>query len=178
MEYVESVGPDPSAEVTPWILRRSLVVGIVHMAATWFMVGLIWTIHFVHYPLFAYVGPNEYVAFQAEHVLRIGTLLAIPWAVEGISLLALVAIAWRAKVRQLLLATLTGAVAMAVILVISGFFSAPAHEKLADGFDAGVHAGLMRADLVRTMAWTVRGGVAIWVFWLLHTMNRRDRTNT
>ena len=39
-----------------------------HLAASLFMVGLIWTIQYVHYSLFAYVGETTYVSFQGEHV--------------------------------------------------------------------------------------------------------------
>ncbi|MFM8483846.1 MAG: hypothetical protein ACKOBT_10925, partial [Actinomycetota bacterium] len=86
----------------PWQLRNPVALGIVHLVATWFMVGLIWTIHVVHYPLFAYVGPDEYVAFQAEHVRRIGMVLLVPWAVEGICILSLLVMAMRSKSRELL----------------------------------------------------------------------------
>lgn len=161
-----------------WYLRNPVALGIVHLVATWFMVGLIWTIHVVHYPLFAYVGPDEYVAFQAEHVRRIGMVLLVPWAVEGICILALLVMAMRSKSRELLLPTLLGAAAMGVVLIMSGFFSAPAHGKLADGFDADVHADLMRADLIRTIAWTMRGGISIWLLMVLMSMYRRDTSNT
>ena len=132
-------------------------VAIVHLAATWFMVGLIWTIHTVHYPLFAEVGADAYIGFQASHVERIGRLLLLPWLLEGVSAAALLLAADRGIRRSALL----GAVAMAIVLVISGFWSAPAHADLADGFDAAVHGRLMDANLVRTLAWTVRGIVAV-----------------
>lgn len=138
-------------------------VVIVHLIATWFMVGLIWTIHVVHYPLFAEVGDATYVAFQAAHVERIGALLALPWAVEGITAAAILLGAFTARDRGLLPPAAIGAVAMGVVLVISGFWSAPAHGELADGFDADVHARLMAADLVRMLAWTVRGLCAGWI---------------
>ncbi|MFM7757046.1 MAG: hypothetical protein ACKO84_09840 [Actinomycetota bacterium] len=162
----------------PWQLRNPVALGIVHLVATWFMVGLIWTIHVVHYPLFAYVGPDEYVAFQAEHVRRIGMVLLVPWAVEGICILSLLVMAMRSKSRELLLPTLLGAAAMGVVLIMSGFFSAPAHGKLADGFDADVHADLMRADLIRTIAWTMRGGISTWLLVVLMSEHRRDISNT
>lgn len=164
---------------TSWWNQRNLVIlGIVHLVATWFMVGLIWTIHVVHYPLFAFVGTEEYIAFQAEHVDRIGRLLLIPWAVEGFCVVALLVYAGRTRSRHLALPVLIGAVAMSVVLAMSAFFSAPAHGDLADGFDATVHADLMRADLVRTLAWTVRGGTAVWVLWLFVTSRMRDGTDT
>jgi len=133
------------------------MVAIVHLAATWFMVGLIWTIHTVHYPLFAEVGADAYIGFQSSHVERIGRLLLIPWLLEGVSAAALLVAADRGIRRS----AFVGAVAMAIVLVISGFWSAPAHGELADGFDATVHGRLMDANLVRTLAWTVRGIVAV-----------------
>lgn len=136
------------------------------------MVGLIWTIHVVHYPLFAKVGEANYVAFQAEHVDRIGSLLLVPWLTEGLTLLGVSAMAFLGGRRELRLPAAIGSVGMAVVLVISGFWSAPAHGELADGFDASVHARLMDANLVRTLAWTVCGVAATWVLallWPTHT---------
>lgn len=136
---------------------------LVHVLATWFMVGMIWTIHTVHYPLFAEVGEATYVAFQSAHVDRIGRLLLVPWLVEGVTLLGLLAIAFPGGQRGIRVPVAIGAVAMAVVLVISGFWSAPAHGDLADGFDPAVHDRLMTANLVRALAWTVRGVTAAWI---------------
>ncbi len=140
-----------------WI--RPLV--IAHVAATLFMVGLIWTIHVVHYPLFAEVGAENYVDYQSAHVERIGIVLAFPWLLEGLTLLGVMALA--VERRELRVPALVGAVAMAVVLVISGVWSAPAHGELADGFDAAVHDRLMTANLVRTLAWSLCGASAVWV---------------
>lgn len=150
-------------------------LAIVHLAATWFMVGLIWTIHTVHYPLFTEVGAATYPAFQAEHVERIGRLLLLPWLTEGLTLLGLIWAAFRGEARQdLRVPVAVGAVAMGVVLLISGFWSAPAHGDLADGFDAAVHERLMTANLVRTLAWTVRGVTAVWIVALVWP--RQERT--
>ena len=149
----------------------------VHLAATWFMVGLIWTIHFVHYPLFAEVGEATYVAYQAAHVDRIGKILLVPWAVEGIAAAAILFTALATRDRRVLPPAVIGAVAMGVVLLVSGFWSAPAHGELADGFDPEVHDRLMNADLVRTLAWTVRGFTAAWiaaVMWRRATSPSRD----
>ena len=159
-------------------MRKPLVLAVVHLVSTCYMVGLIWTIHVVHYPLFSFVGPDEYVAFQAEHVERIGRLLLVPWAVEGMCVVGLLALIRKPEYRRLVAPVLVGAAAMAVVLGMSAFFSAPAHGELADGFDADVHADLMLADLIRTLAWTVRGGVAVWVLVLLVSSPRRDTSNT
>ncbi|MGA1074316.1 MAG: hypothetical protein ACO307_04175 [Ilumatobacteraceae bacterium] len=159
-------------------MNRALPPSIVisHAAATWFMVGLIWTIHVVHYPLFSEVGAAEYVDFQAAHVERIGTLLLIPWAVEGVTAAAILVISVAARDRRYLVPAVIGAVAMGVVLVVSGFWSAPAHADLADGFDADVHGRLMAADLVRTVAWTVRGVCAAWILAVFIGRSSSDRS--
>lgn len=143
--------------------RNSRTLLVIHLAATLFMVGLIWTIHYVHYPLFANVGESTYASFQASHVERIGKLLFVPWLTEGITLIGVLALAFLGGHKALRVPAVINGAAMAVVLVISGFWSAPAHGKLADGFDASVHDQLMTANLIRTLAWTVCGICAVWL---------------
>ena len=143
--------------------RNSRTLVVIHSAATLFMVGLIWTIHIVHYPLFANVGESTYVAFQSEHVNRIGKLLFLPWLVEGITLLGVLILAFVGNHRDLRLPAFLNGFGMAIALIISGVWSAPAHGKLADGFDADIHNQLMNANFVRTLAWTLCGVSAIWL---------------
>ena len=143
--------------------RNSRTLLVIHLAATLFMVGLIWTIHYVHYPLFAYVGESTYASFQAAHVERIGKLLFVPWLTEGITLIGVLALAFLGGHKALRVPAVINGAAIAVVLVISGFWSAPAHAKLADGFDKSIHDQLMMVNLIRTIAWTVCGICAIWI---------------
>jgi hypothetical protein len=143
--------------------RNSRTLLVIHLAATLFMVGLIWTIHYVHYPLFAYVGESTYASFQAAHVERIGKLLFVPWLTEGITLIGVLALAFLGTHKVLRVPAVINGAAMAVVLVISGFWSAPTHAKLADGFDTSIHDQLMTVNLIRTLAWTVCGICAIWM---------------
>ena len=153
-------------------------VAITHVIATWFMVGMIWTIHLVHYPLFAKVGQSAYVEYQAAHVDRIGKLLVLPWLVEGLSLLGLMWFAFLGNERRLRIPVAIGAVAMAVVLVVTVGWSVPAHDDLAAGFDAAVHTRLMRANLVRTLAWSVRGISAVWILALLWPKQQTPLSDT
>jgi len=157
------------------ILQRNLrTLIVIHAAATMFMVGLIWTIHYVHYPLFAYVGESTYVSFQAEHVARIGRLLFVPWLTEGITLLGILALAFLGGRKDWRVPAVINGAAMAVVLVISGFWSAPAHAKLANGFDKSVHDQLMTVNLIRTLAWSVCGVCAIWIVLSTWAADRTD----
>lgn len=149
--------------------RYFRLIIVAHVCATFFMVGLIWTVHVLHYPLFKYVGDETYVEFQQAHVDRIGPLLFIPWLTEGVTLLAVLGTAFIGDRRDLRVPTAINAVAMAIVLVISGFWSAPAHGELSDGFDPDVHNRLMTANFVRTLAWTVCGAMAVWM--LIRTLS-------
>ena len=143
--------------------RNARTLIVVHCAASLFMVGLIWTIHYVHYPLFAFVGETTYVDFQDAHVERIGRLLVVPWLTEGFTLIGVLALAFLGGLKTLRVPAILNGAAMAVVLVISGFWSAPAHGKLAKGFDQSVHQQLMTANLIRSLAWSVCGVCAIWI---------------
>ena len=151
---------------------RPLIVA--HFASTMFMVGLIWTIHYVHYPLFANVGETTYVAFQNEHVERIGRLLFIPWLTEGFTLIGVLALAFLGGLKTLRVPAILNGAAMAVVLVISGFWSAPAHGKLADGFDKAIHDQLMTVNLIRTLAWTVCGACSFWIMFSTWAADRAE----
>ena len=57
---------------------RTLAATIaVHAAATMAMVGLIWTVQVVHYPLFESVGAEAYPNYQSRHIDRIGAVLVV-----------------------------------------------------------------------------------------------------
>jgi hypothetical protein len=134
---------------------------LVHLAATWFMVGLIWTIHAVHYPLFAHVG-TPYRPFQELHMRLISRLLAVPWAIEVLAAATLVVAAPAGTDRLL---AVVGGVLVAAILAVTALWAAPCHGRLLDAFDPGCHRSLLRADLVRTVLWSARGALAAALVW-------------
>ncbi|MEZ5380100.1 MAG: hypothetical protein R2733_26630 [Acidimicrobiales bacterium] len=132
-------------------------LAVVHLAATAAMVGLIWTIHAVHYPLFGLVGPERYAEFQREHMRRITRVLLVPWGVEGLSSLALVALTDGTDRRW----SLAGLVLLAGVVAVTGLGAAPIHGRLTNGFEPELHRRLMRFDAVRAIGWTARLVVAI-----------------
>lgn len=58
----------------------------VHAASTMAMVGLIWTVQVVHYPLFESVGAEAYPNYQSRHIDRIGAVLVVPWGLPSCTL--------------------------------------------------------------------------------------------
>jgi hypothetical protein len=135
----------------------SLVV-VVHAASTLFLVGVIWTIQVVHYPLFARVEAAGFAAAMADHGRRISGVVVVPWALQGVTTAWLLAgppagvpvvLVWSAGV----LAALPVAVTLAA--------SVPAHRTLGSGFDPSAHARLLATNWLRTAAWTAHAVVAV-----------------
>ena len=52
-------------------------VATLHLATTWFLVGLIWFVQVAHYPLFAQVGRDRFVAYERAYTPRV-TRVVLP----------------------------------------------------------------------------------------------------
>lgn len=127
---------------------------LANLLITTVLVGLIWTVQVVHYPLFRRVGPDGWAAYHAEHGRRIAWLVAPLMSAE------VVAAAW------LLVAPPDGlppwlslAAALPVVLVwaVTAGVAVPLHARLERQFDTRAIAWLVRINWVRTLAWTARG---------------------
>lgn len=127
---------------------------LIHVAATWFMVGLIWLIQTVHYPLFAAVGADGFAAYAERHRRRILPVVAVPMLVElltgGILLVERPdgVDAWTVW---------AGALLIVVVWFATAFISSPLHAKLATAFDPTAGTRLVTTNWIRTIAWTLRG---------------------
>jgi hypothetical protein len=131
---------------------------LVHAGATLFMVGLIWTIQVVHYPLFAKVGEGGYSAYQHEHMTRIGWVVGPMMIVEAASAVGLLVIA-RSTVQPMLL--WAGLGLLLVIWLSTALLQAPIHYKLTRQFDPAWVRKLVGTNWIRTAAWTARGVLAL-----------------
>ncbi len=127
---------------------------VVHAAATWFMVGLIWTTQLVHYPLFRRVGESSFAEYHAGHTTRMGTLLALPAIVEIVTAAALF-------LARRDVATFAAGSALAAIWMSTALVHAPFHARLSRSADRRLMEGLSRANWWRTAMWTGRGVAAL-----------------
>ena len=128
-----------------------------HLGATAAMVGLIWFVQIVHYPLFREVGTDHFVEYEARHVALTGFVVGPPMAIEGLTALAIAAVA-REEVGLPLIAVGLGL--LAVIHASTVFLQVPAHASLSDDYDDAVARRLVSTNWIRTVGWTLRGGVA------------------
>jgi len=140
----------------------TIAVLLLHAAATLYMVGLIWFVQVVHYPLFRAVGREGFAAYEKAHTRLTGWVVTPPMLVELATAVALAL--WRPAVLPTAWVWISLALVVAIWLMTASL-QIPAHRRLLAGFDAGVHRRLVRSNWLRTAAWTARGAIALW---LLH----------
>lgn len=143
-----------------------LMIWYVQLATTWFMTGLIWLIQVVHYPLFAQVGRAQFREYHIAHS-RLITFIVMPVMTVELVTAALLVFSPTPKLWN-------GWPVVALVLVVgiwatTAFASVPAHNTLVNGFDANAHTMLVRTNWLRTVGWTVRGGLLLWMF---HQVNQ------
>lgn len=141
---------------------------LLNVVSTWTMVGVIWFVQIVHYPLLSVVPVESAANVAAEHQRRTGWVVMAPMAVEGVTTLLLLAmvpsgVAW-------FVPWLAG-VPLAVALGATVLLSVPRHARMATSPDAQVGRELVSTNWVRTVAWTARGIVVAGI--LLATLAER-----
>ena len=123
------------------------------------MVGLIWFVQTVHYPLFRAIGNESFSAYHEEHSSRISKLLVLPALTELITAAGLL---WVRPSDVPLPAVLVGGALLAAIWIVTLLVQVPQHRRLAAGSGL-LQVRLVEANWVRTALWTVRGSLVIWM---------------
>lgn len=126
----------------------------VAVGATWSMVGLIWFVQLVHYPMLAAFSAGTPTAAARFHQRRTSWVVGPLMASEGLAVLGL--LVWRPAWLPLVAVLGAGAL-LAVALASTALVQVPLHGRLADGHDAEAAARLVRTNWVRTVAWTGSG---------------------
>jgi len=140
-----------------------------NFASTWAMTGVIWTVQWVHYPLFASVGTDAFTRYQASHVSRITPLVGPLMLAELGTSVALLAFRPPAASAPLLW---SGLACVLVAWIATAAFSVPAHGVLGAGFDAAAHDRLVSTNWIRTLAWTAHAAIVTAIVWMCMTTTR------
>ncbi len=137
-----------------------MAILLLNVASTLFMVGLIWMVQVVHYPLFNDVGDAQYVRYQQRHQTNISYIVAPVMLVE---LVTAVMLAWYpiGSVSKLLVYSGIGLVVL--LWTSTALLQMPCHAKLAKGFDRAIYQRLVRSNWIRTIGWTARAAVVMWM---------------
>ena len=133
---------------------------LVHAGSTLFMVGLIWFVQIVQYPLFAGVGREEFVAYEQTHQRLTTWVVAPPMLLELITAILLVTLEFSAIEAVL---PWTGLALVALIWLTTIFVQMPQHAALAKSYDESLIRKLMVGNWPRTIAWSLRGVLVLWM---------------
>lgn len=131
---------------------------ILQIVSTLYMVGVIWFVQVVHYPMFALVGPEQFAKWEQRNVVLTTWVVGPGMLFEAITTLGLIFAPRRFASRK---SVATGAILLAVIWLSTHFLQVPYHDKLAIGFDPEVHDLLVQTNWIRTIAWSLRGILVI-----------------
>ena len=133
-------------------MRDALLV--LDLVASWAMVGLIWFVQIVHYPLLSLVPASSAAAVATEHQRRTAWVVLLPMAVQGFTSLGLMR--WVPNGVSGWLPWANG-VCVAIALASTVLLSVPRHARMAANPDEKVGRELVLTNWPRTVAWSASG---------------------
>lgn len=135
---------------------------VLHAVPTLCLVGLIWFVQLVHYPLYQAVGATAFVAYEREHSRRITPLVLPLMVAEVVAAALLVLAAPTAATRTV---SWLGAALLAAVWASTFVLQVPCHRRLEQHPDGLAMRRLVRTNWLRTAAWTLRGALAVLMLW-------------
>lgn len=156
----DPVAPSPADALDAWRWLLAL-----HLAATAYMTGLCWFVHVVHYPLMLRVGEAQFSDYEREHLRRTGPVVAPGMLLEAAA--AVLVLGWALLGpdvgRAARAAACLGAALLAVVWISTFGRMVPLHARLVAGYDEMLIRRLCRANLLRTLLWTARTVLGLWL---------------
>lgn len=131
-----------------------MTVLVISTVATWGMIGVIWIVQLVHYPLLGRLSVHEPVDAAVDHQRRISWVVGPLMAAEGVT--ALILLVDRPPTMSLFSAVLAAAL-LGSALLSTVLIQVPQHARLAQGHDDDLVRELIARNWIRTVAWTARG---------------------
>ena len=130
----------------------------INVASTWFMVGLIWLIQMVHYPLFGYVGKKEFGTFHKKHKILITPVIGIVMIVELVTAVIIIFQIPKGIPNWM---AIVGIILLGVVWFSTLLLQIPYHNKLTSKFDESVLKMLVKTNWIRTICWSLRGIIVL-----------------
>ena len=139
-------------------------VFFVYVASTWSMFGIIWFAQIVHYPLFRKVGKDSFTEYQNANLFRT-VFVVIP--LQMTELFTALLLVWKVPLGILPIQVWTNLILIGMTWVSTLTLQVPSHRKLALRFESKTQDLLVKSNWIRTVLWSIRGGI---VFWMLNTL--------
>jgi len=141
-----------------------MLVFIANVASTLYMMGLIWFVQVVHYPLHGHVGTAQFSEYQQLHMSWTGLVVGPAMMIEALTTLYLVI----DPIQQVPTWYFwLGGILLLFIWASTGLLQVPLHNGLLDQFNEYRHSQLVRSNWIRTICWTFRGALVLYIMNLL-----------
>jgi len=139
---------------------------LTHVFLTLFMLGIIWFVQLIHYPLLSLIEGENFCLYERCHFRRMIYVMSLPMLIEFVTGWWLlyekipVGSVWLLRINAGLLT---------VIWLSSFCLQVPMHVKLIKSFDKHAYRHLVSTNWIRTAAWSVRSVLLVGiVYWLLN----------
>lgn len=137
------------------------LIWYVHILCTFSLLGLIWLVQVVNYPLFAYVG-ETWRSYHEFHLHAITLVVMVPMVLELIT--AILLLRWHRPVTSLANA-IFGLILVIAIWLVTMLMSVPAHDGLQPNFNTSQHEKLLFSNGIRSVLWSIR---SVWIIIIFH----------
>ena len=127
---------------------------------TFLLTGLIWSIQLVSYPLFSLVDREKFCDFERKFQKKISFLL-FPWMVLECFFSILMLTVAKEGVDKIVTCLLF--IPLLFIWFSTFCLQIPEHVELSNGFNFKNLKRLTLTNWIRTVAWTVRSGLLLWL---------------
>jgi hypothetical protein len=129
----------------------------LHFIASFIMLGVILVIQLVHYPSFLYVDETKFLDFEYFHSKTISYIVFPVMLLELLTCLYLFYNNFFDLIYFLILS-------ITILIWISTLtLSMPCHVKLSKKFDAKIIKRLIKTNWPRTILWSIKSGVLLWI---------------
>jgi len=137
-----------------------LPILLLHTSSTLIMVGVIWYVQLVHYPLFYLADESRFIDFEAQHTRRTSWVVIPPMLAELVTAFLLLV----SRPAAISFTNATTGMGLVVLIWFSTFLlQVPQHEILSKGYNQQACIKLVNTNWIRTVAWSARGVLAIWM---------------
>ncbi|MFT6810036.1 MAG: hypothetical protein ACJA01_003279 [Saprospiraceae bacterium] len=125
----------------------------INLFVTGVLVGLIWIIQLLHYPVFIFISPDQFLAFHDYHTYYMG-FIAAPLMVIELALSFYLGLQNRKYILPLLIV---------ILIWISTFLiQVPLHEQLAKEMQVTTINKLIDTNWIRTILWSSKATLLLY----------------
>ncbi|MCH2180611.1 MAG: hypothetical protein MK108_01270 [Mariniblastus sp.] len=143
--------------------QTSLILLLLNALSTWFMLGVIWYVQIVQYPLFSWIDKDRFGTYQERFQWRTTLVVGGPMVVEAFTSVLLL---WYPPIADHSL-LLMGVGLIFLIWISTAFLQIPCHGELARGYQPVYHRRLVLSNWIRTISWTLRAVLLTWILFAL-----------